>query len=84
MKKVLLLAVAGVFVLASCTKDRTCECTTNGVATTSGYSSKTIYKNVSKSFMKNVKECVSTENTTTQTANNVVTTTVTKRDCEIK
>ena len=30
MKKVLLVAVAGLFVLASCKKDYTCECTFSG------------------------------------------------------
>lgn len=36
MKKVLLVAVAGMFVLASCKKDYTCECTTtlDGKSTT--------------------------------------------------
>lgn len=34
MKKVILFAAAGLFVLASCKKDYTCECTsTNGGAT---------------------------------------------------
>ena len=33
MKKVLLLAVAGMFVLASCKKDYTCECTANVLGT---------------------------------------------------
>lgn len=71
MKKVLLLAVAGVFVLASCAKDRTCECTTLGV-TTKG----TTYLNVTKSWMKNNAECVSR----TYTQGN----TTTKTECEIK
>jgi hypothetical protein len=31
MKKLLLVAVAGMFVLASCKKDYTCECTESGV-----------------------------------------------------
>ncbi len=31
MKKVLLVAVAGMFVLASCKKDYTCECTESGL-----------------------------------------------------
>lgn len=32
MKKVLLVAVAGLFVLASCKKDYTCDCTVDGDA----------------------------------------------------
>ena len=74
MKKVLLLAVAGVFVLASCAKDRTCECTTLGV-TTKG----TTYLKVTKSWMKNNAEfggCVSRK----ETEGNTTTTT----ECEIK
>lgn len=36
MKKVILFAAAGMFVLASCKKDYTCECTsTNGSTSTS-------------------------------------------------
>jgi hypothetical protein len=58
MKKVLLLAVAGVFVLASCAKDRTCECTSNGV-TEKGVT----YKKVTKAFMQTEANCVSTEYT---------------------
>ena len=86
MKKVLLLAVAGVFVLASCAKDRTCECTTNGVADNAdGNFTKTTYKNVTKTHMKDVRECVSREITKTNTdASKSVTTTVTKVECEIK
>lgn len=33
MKKVLLVAVAGMFVLASCKKDYTCDCTALGTTT---------------------------------------------------
>lgn len=36
MKKVLLIAVAGMFVLTSCKKDWTCECTGNLTVTSSG------------------------------------------------
>ncbi len=32
MKKLLLVAVAGMFVLASCKKDYTCTCTEDGVS----------------------------------------------------
>ena len=71
MKKVLLLAVAGVFVLASCAKDRTCECTSNGI-TKKG----TTYLNVTKSFMKNNAGCVSTEYTEGNTTY--------KKECVIK
>ena len=56
MKKVLLVVVAGMFVLASCKKDRTCECTYNGVASTGG---KTTYTKVTKKFMVNEAGCVS-------------------------
>lgn len=58
MKKLLLATIAGLFVFASCTKDRTCECTVNGV-TEKG----TTYIGVTKSFMKNTVGCVSTERT---------------------
>ena len=71
MKKVLLLAVAGVFVLASCAKDRTCECTENGVTEKSG-----TYKKVSKSFMQTEAECYSYEYTEDNKTY--------KRECEIK
>ena len=71
MKKVLLLAVAGVFVLASCVKDRTCECTTLGV-TEKG----TTYLKVTKSWMKNNAGCVSKEYTE---GNKTIT-----EECEIK
>ena len=36
MKKVLLIAVAGMFVLTSCKKDWTCDCTTNITPTSLG------------------------------------------------
>jgi len=36
MKKVLLIAVAGMFVLTSCKKDWTCECKYNTTVTSSG------------------------------------------------
>ena len=55
MKKVLLVAVAGMFVLASCKKDRTCECTTLGVTDKSNVQ----YLKVTKKFMKENAECVS-------------------------
>jgi hypothetical protein len=60
MKKVLLVAVAGMFVLASCKKDRTCECTTNGLPDTNG---KTTFTKVTKKFMVNEAGCVSREYT---------------------
>ena len=87
MKKVLLLAVAGVFVLASCAKDRTCECTTNGLADSAdGNFSTTTYKKVTKTYMKDFRNCVSYETTQTSTnpSTKAVTTTVTKKECEIK
>lgn len=81
MKKVLLVAVAGMFVLASCKKDRTCECTQNGVS-----NGKTTYTKVTKKFMTNTAGCVSSEYTdyNTNPITNVTTTTVTKNVCEIK
>ena len=83
MKKVLLVAVAGMFVLASCKKDRTCECTTNGVADNDG---KTTYTKVTKKFMTNVAGCVSREYTSSYTnpVTNATTSTITKEVCEIK
>ncbi len=77
MKKVLLLAVAGVFVLASCAKDRTCECSYDGVPS----SNPRTYKNVTKSFMKNNIDCVSYEYSYTNSSNVVVNK---KVECEIK
>jgi hypothetical protein len=46
MKKVLLVAVAGLFVLASCKKDYTCECTVTLLGTSQTVS--TEYKDVKK------------------------------------
>jgi hypothetical protein len=77
MKKVLLVAVAGMFVLASCKKDRTCDCKYNGVADNDGI---TTFKNVSKRFMKNTRNCVSYEYTTTSPSG---TSSTTKVECEI-
>jgi hypothetical protein len=82
MKKVLLLAVAGVFVLASCAKDRTCECkNSTGTSVT-----KTTVTGVTKEYMQVEAECVSSE--TTQTNTNPTTgasvVTVNKRECELK
>ena len=74
MKKVLLVAVAGMFVLASCIKDRSCECTTDGKADTS---SKNTYVKVTKKFMQNNAECVSYNHT-------AIDGTITKHVCEIK
>ena len=72
MKKVLLVSVVGMFVLASCKKDRTCECTTSGVTQKSDK-----YIKVTKKFMVNSVGCVSTESTATNG-------TVTKTECVIK
>lgn len=76
MKKVLLVAVAGLFVLASCKKDRTCECTiTSGSET---YVDKDgTYKKVTKRFMKDQVGCVSYEYVS-ESGN------ITKSECEIK
>ena len=74
MKKVLLVAVAGMFVLASCKKDRTCECTTDGKAETG---SKTTFVKVTKKFMRNNDGCVSYNKTYSDG-------TVEKTVCEIK
>ena len=67
MKKVLLVAVAGMFVLASCKKDRTCECTTAGETTGKGV----VYVKVTKRYVRDNANCVSKEitngNTTTKT-----------------
>ena len=81
MKKVLLLAVAGVFVLASCTKDRTCECKENATTTT-----KTTVNGVTKEFMQVEAECVSSESTVTYTdpKTNKIEVEITKRECELK
>ncbi len=82
MKKVLLLAVAGVFVLASCAKDRTCECKNS----TGTYTEKTTVKGVTKKFMQENEGCVSYE--TTKTSTNATTgtavVTVDKQECELK
>ena len=76
MKKVLLLAVASVFVLASCAKDRTCECTTNG-----GTPQTVSYKKVTKTFMKYNADCVSKEYSYPTSSTTSVTV---KEVCEIK
>ena len=90
MKKVLLVAVAGMFVLASCKKDRTCECTYNGLPDTGG---KTTYNKVTKKFMiqqgNDGGACVSKEYTDVDydyNSNGVATTTTTlvKQVCVIK
>ena len=89
MKKVLLVAVAGMFVLASCKKDRTCECTYNGLPDTGG---KTTYNKVTKKFMiqqgNDGGACVSKEYTDVNT-NYVLgvpytTSTIIKQVCVIK
>ena len=79
MKKVLLIAIAGVFVLASCAKDRTCECTNStGTSTT-----KTTVNDVTKEYMQVEHNCVSSETTTTTTdASGASTSTTTKKDCK--
>jgi hypothetical protein len=46
MKKVLLVAVAGMFVLASCKKDYNCECTINFLGTSTTQT--TVLKDVKK------------------------------------
>ncbi len=82
MKKVLLLAVAGVFVLASCAKDRTCECkNSTGTSTT-----KTTVTGVTKEYMQVEENCVSSESTTTTTnpTTGTAVVTVNKRECELK
>jgi hypothetical protein len=98
MKKITLLAVAFVALTAvSCKKDRTCTCKT----TTSSYSQtssgvtvsstgpfgstedKTVMTKVSKKAA--AANCVSSENTSTETSasGNSTTTTVTKNDCSL-
>jgi hypothetical protein len=74
MNKLLLVAVAGMFVLASCKKDRTCECTIDGKAETG---SKYTYVKVTKKFMIENDQCVSYNRTATDG-------TVEKHVCEIK
>jgi len=59
IKKVLLVAVAEMFVLASCKKDRSCDCTIAG-ETEKGVK----YIKVTKEFMVNNVGCVSKEYTT--------------------
>jgi hypothetical protein len=68
MKKIILPALFGVMLLASCKKDYTCECTSvsTSVGTDSGTStdtdaSKTVYKDVSKKYMQNAGACYSSE-----------------------
>ena len=86
MKKVLLVAVAGMFVLASCKKDRTCECTVNGLPDTGG---KTTFTKVTKKFMVNEAGCVSKEYTDVNYSYNsngvpTTTSTIVKEVCVIK
>ena len=68
MKKIILPALFGVMLLASCKKDYTCECTNvrTEVGVESGSESstntyKTVYKDVSKKYMSNAGGCYSTE-----------------------
>ena len=44
MKKLLLVAVGGMFVLASCKKDYTCECKITGSTTTASVAIKNVTK----------------------------------------
>ena len=60
MKRILLfVAIASVFTLASCTKDRTCTCTD-----ADGNKYVTVYRKVTKDDMR-VAGCVTTTTTTT-------------------
>ena len=67
MKKIILPALFGVMLLASCKKDYTCECTSVETSVSpSGSSvdsdiSKTVYKDVSKKYMTNAGACYSSE-----------------------
>ena len=77
-----MLAVASVFVLASCAKDRTCECkNSTGTSTT-----KTTVSNVTKKYMQENAECVSyeTTHTTTNPGSTTAVVTVDKQECELK
>jgi hypothetical protein len=72
MKKIMLVGAVALLALASCKKDRTCECTYDGVADKTPET----YKKVTKTFMKYNANCVSYEVTEgTET---------TKVECEIK
>ena len=71
MKKLVILFFGAGLFLTSCGGDYTCTCTTNGVNTEG-----TVYKGVTKAWMKNQQQCVSKERTT----NGVITTT----ECEIE
>lgn len=59
MKKFMLVGAVALLALASCKKDRTCECKVNGVADTD--TTPETYKKVTKTFMKNQRGCVSYE-----------------------
>ena len=78
MKKVLLVAVAGLFVLASCKKDRQCECTTTYAdGSTQVDTDLTTYKKVTKRLMKTNLDCVDIE--TVDSDGDTY-----KQECEIK
>ncbi len=72
MKKLFIPLAAVALMAVSCAKDYACVCTTQGVTDTSP----TVYKKVTKKWMKNTYGCVSF------TTNNGTTTTETT--CEIE
>jgi hypothetical protein len=75
--KYLMILFLGAITIASCKKDRTCECTTTyNDGSTDTYESGT-YKKVTKRFMKNNADCVSYEYESTSGN-------TTKEECEIK
>jgi hypothetical protein len=74
MKKIMLVGAVALLALASCKKDRTCECTYNGVADTD--KTPETYKKVTKTFMKNNVGCVSYERVEDGVSY--------KQECEIK
>ncbi|MBI3520834.1 MAG: hypothetical protein HY062_15965 [Bacteroidetes bacterium] len=96
MKKITLLAVAfTALTFASCKKDRTCTCKTTTTSEITNYTGggsstgsnfgttedKTVMTKVSKKTAKT--NCVSNENTNTDTEINYTKTTITKTDCTL-
>lgn len=82
MKKIIFASIA-VMALVSCKKDYTCECTetytSNGTTETSV--SSVVIKDVSKKTINNASECVSYEETSTNSNGSIY---ITKVDCTIE
>ncbi len=96
MKKILILAVAGVsFASVSCKKERTCECTSTSTTvttpsvgpvttTTDADSYKNTAEKQSKKYFRMDQQCYSSSRKETTTGNNVVKVETTETTCSLK